>query len=78
MTRANMETVHGMSVRVEIDARIALACKDARARAFEEAIRFLGGAGMADAAELLRAAAFDPPQNTEFSPQPDTSEEISP
>lgn len=78
MPRDRMETVHGMSVRAEIDARITVEREDARARTLEEAIRFLGGAGMAEAAEMLRAAAFDPPPATDLSPQPDTSEEISP
>lgn len=60
MTREKMRTVHGMSVRAEIDALIAAEREDARARAFEEVIRFFGAAGMIDAAEMLRAAAFDP------------------
>lgn len=59
MTKERMKTVHGMSVRAEIDARIAAEREDARARAFEEVIRFFGAAGMIDAAEMLRSAAFD-------------------
>lgn len=58
--KAPMKTAGGLSVRNEIDARIAYAESEARAAAFDEAIAFLGGSGFVEAAEALRIAAFEP------------------
>jgi hypothetical protein len=58
--KAPMKTVGGLSVRNEIEARLAHAEGEARAAAFDEAIAFLGGSGFVDAAEALRIAAFEP------------------
>lgn len=54
MTREKMKTIGGMSVRAEIDRRVA----EARTSAIEEVIVFLGGSGFSAAAEALQHAAF--------------------
>ena len=54
MAREKMRTIGGMSVRAEIDLRLA----EARTAAIEEVIVFLGGSGHIAAAEDLQRAAF--------------------
>jgi hypothetical protein len=54
----DMSTFPGMSVRKEIEIRLAQAQQDARSAALEEAIVFLGTYGFLDAAEALQHAAF--------------------
>lgn len=58
MSREPMKTISGLSVRREIDMRIAQAEEEARAAAFDEAINFLGASGHLAAAEDLRLSAF--------------------
>lgn len=58
--RPAMKTIGGMSVRKEIEARLAAQQLDTRVSTFDEAIAFLGGSGFAEAAEALRHAVFDP------------------
>lgn len=58
MALERMETLPGMSVRREIEGRLADARAEARAGAFEEAIAFLRASGHPGAAVALEAAAF--------------------
>ena len=54
--RLKMPTIHGTSVRTEIEARL----EEVRSQAFEEAIAYLRLAGHAQAAADLERAAFTP------------------
>lgn len=58
MKREKMKTIGGMSVRTEIDARLASERIEARTATIEEVINFLGGSGHIAAAEDLQRAAF--------------------
>jgi hypothetical protein len=65
-----MKTFGGMSVRTEIEARLALQRAEVRAATIEECITFLGGSGLLEAAELLRIAAFEPMSAAAVAPRP--------
>lgn len=58
MKREQMETIGGMSVRGEIDARLEAVRIETRVATIDECLAFLGGSGFSDAAEALRLAAF--------------------
>jgi hypothetical protein len=55
-----MKTIGGLSVRQEIEARLADQRLETRAAAFDEAIAFLAGSGFDQAARALEHAAFGP------------------
>lgn len=56
MTRLDpLKTLPGMSVRREFEQRM----EEERARTIDEVLALLGAAGLFDAAELVRAAAYD-------------------
>lgn len=61
MMKGKMPTMPGMSVRKEIDARLAAERVATRTETIEEVIDFLRASRFLDAALALKSSAFGPP-----------------